>query len=174
MNLTLYLIDDEPHALDVLKTYVAQTEGLTLAGTETNPLRALEAILTQEPDLVLADIDMPQLNGLALAGLLPPNQKLVYTTSFREYGPEAYERKALDYLLKPISYDHFLRSVMRARESITTTTRPAPVEWYIRTGPRGNLRRIQISEILYLETSQHYLNVHLAQERLLTYMTVCR
>ena len=102
MNLSCYVIDDEFHALELLIAFIAKTPGLELAGASTKPLAALPEIQNHPPDITFLDVDMPDLSGLDLAGLINRQTTVVFTTSYREFAPEAFEKEASDYLLKPI------------------------------------------------------------------------
>src|SRR5690242_19383503 len=118
MNLTCYIADDERHAIDVLQAFIERTPGLQLAGTTTQAEQALADIRQLKPALTFLDIDMPRINGLQIAKETKELTQIVLTTSYREYGPEAYEQDVADYLLKPVAYDRFSQSVDRARRNL--------------------------------------------------------
>lgn len=176
MNLTTFIIDDEAHALTVLSTFIQRTPGLILSGAETNPLVALQEIgvsLTP-PDLIFADIDMPELNGLELAGILGSKSTMVFTTAFREYGPEAYALSAADYLLKPIGYDRFLSCIQKVRLLKRTQLLPlAPeVHFFVKSGNKGHLHKIIPAEVVYIEAALNYMHINSATEKISTHMNI--
>ncbi len=165
MNLTCYLIDDESHALDLLRDYIAQTPGLKLAGAGTRPLAALNEIQELRPDVTFMDVDMPELSGLDLAELVRNSTMVVFTTSYREFGPEAYERDALDYLLKPISYPRFLKCL----EKLKHREVPSPDHFYVKTGAKGVLQKIVIRDISYVSGLGAYMELHTTGGKVVTH-----
>jgi two-component system LytT family response regulator len=117
MMLNAYIVDDERHAITVLAGFIARTPGIELAGSSTSPLAALGELGTlPPPDLLFLDIDMEELNGLEMVRMVDARTRIVLTTSFREYGPEAYALSVADYLLKPVSYERFLQCVQKLRQ----------------------------------------------------------
>ena len=101
--LTCIIIDDEPLAVRLLESFVTKTSGLKLLGSYTDSVEAINAVREQRPQLLFLDIQMPDLNGMELAHMLPEGTKVIFTTAFKEYAYESYEVSALDFLLKPIS-----------------------------------------------------------------------
>lgn len=174
MNLTAYTIDDEAHALDVLAGYTKLTPGIELIGSSLNPLIALQELSDGlSPDLLLVDIDMPELNGLALAGMLKHRCKIVFTTSYREYGPEAFELAAADYLLKPIRYERFLACIQKIRSELAPTLHQLPEDhaFFVKSGNKGKLVKIIPDEIVYIEAAQNYMHIVTTQGKIITYMS---
>ena len=110
------VVDDEPLAVEMLATYIRKTPSLELAGTFTDPVQAVSAMAEIKPDLVFMDIQMPDLNGLELARLIPEDTRIIFTSAFRQYAFESYEVEALDYILKPIRYQKFLEAVSKAEK----------------------------------------------------------
>ncbi|MBO9674172.1 MAG: response regulator transcription factor [Sphingobacteriaceae bacterium] len=175
MNLTCYIIDDEYHSIEVLDKYIHQTPGLEFVGSSTNPLSALEELCTiQTPDIVLLDIDMPQLNGLDLADLIGPASNIIFTTSYREYAPEAFEKNAVDYLLKPIHYTRFLKAVTKVRSNLSNQTNQiaSNLFFFVKSNIKGKFNRITIAEILYIENIGNYIIIHMNDENVTTYLTL--
>jgi len=175
MTLKCYLIDDEPHALELLEGYIYKTHGLTLLGKSLNPLEALPDIAGGNiPDITFLDIDMPQLNGLEVAGIIGNQTRIIFTTSFREHGPEAYEKDAVDYLLKPISYERFLKGISKVRKLLSDTgaDQVRPSYFLIKSGTKGNFRRIDIAEIRYIENIGNYIYIYVANEKIAAYLTL--
>jgi DNA-binding LytR/AlgR family response regulator len=109
------IVDDEPLAVKLLESFVAKTPDLELLGSFTDSVEAINAIREKRPQLLFLDIQMPDLNGMELAHMLPEGTKVIFTTAFKEYAFESYEVSALDFLLKPIRYNKFLAAVEKAK-----------------------------------------------------------
>ena len=123
--MTCIIVDDEPLAVKLLESFVKKTPDLQLLGAFTDSVEAVNAVKSQQPDLLFLDIQMPDLNGMELARMIPPATRVVFTTAFKEYAFESYEVSALDFLLKPIRYNKFLAAVDKARQ------------WYGREGQQA-------------------------------------
>ena len=115
-TLRTIIVDDEPLAVKMLEGYVARTPSLTLAGSFNDPVQALSEIRALAPEIVFLDIQMPDLDGMELSRMLPPDTRVIFTTAFKQYAFESYEVSALDFLLKPIRYQKFLEAVQKAQE----------------------------------------------------------
>ena len=113
------IVDDEPLAVKLLESFVAKTPDLELLGSFTDSVEAINAVREKRPQLLFLDIQMPDLNGMELAHMLPEGTKVIFTTAFKEYAFESYEVSALDFLLKPIRYNKFLAAVEKAKEWFT-------------------------------------------------------
>ncbi|MBX0335385.1 LytTR family DNA-binding domain-containing protein [Pontibacter sp. HSC-14F20] len=175
--ITCYIVDDEAHAIQVLTRYIQQTPGLLLLGSEENPLLALDAITRglHQPDIVFADVEMPQLSGVKLAELLAPHTRVVFTTAFSGFALDAFDRNAVDYLLKPILYERFLVSVTRIRErrnAYFSFTGKEEAYCYVKGESRGKLVRVVLRHIQYIQAMQNYLILHLRDKKLITYLTL--
>ncbi len=119
MNLTCMIVDDEPLAVRLLESFVNKTPGLELLASFTDSVEAINAIKQHSPNLLFLDIQMPDLNGMELAHMIPETTRIIFTTAFKEYAFESYEVSALDFLLKPIRYNKFLAAVEKAKEWFT-------------------------------------------------------
>ena len=184
--ITCIIVDDEPLAVKLLESFVAKTANLELLGSFTDSVEAINAIREQRPQLLFLDIQMPDLNGMELAHMLPEGTKVIFTTAFKEYAFESYEVSALDFLLKPIRYNKFIAAVEKAQEwfmhsqpqpaNITPlSSHPSPLtktSMFIRVD--GELRQISFDHILYVEGMKDYVRFHLENERLplTTHMTM--
>ena len=114
--LSCIIVDDEPLAVKLLESFVCRTPDLQLLGSFTDSVEAINAIKEQKPNLLFLDIQMPDLNGMELAHMLPEETRVVFTTAFKEYAFESYEVSALDFLLKPIRYNKFMAAVEKAKK----------------------------------------------------------
>lgn len=177
--ITCFVVDDEAHAIEVLQRYIEKTPGLQLIGTEENPLLALEDIAggRLSPEIVFVDIDMPQLSGVELAELLKRYTGVVFTTAYADYALQAFDTNAVDYLLKPITYERFLQAVNKIRESIHAKAclPPRHVDLgyiFIKSDMKGKMVKVTLEEILYIEALQNYIKIHLANGIHVTYLTM--
>ena len=107
------IVDDEPKAIELLKSYLAHFANLELVGTFRNGLKAFEFISKEEVELIFLDINMPHINGMSLARMIGKDTAVIFTTAYSEYAVESYEVEAVDYLLKPISLERFTRAVSK-------------------------------------------------------------
>lgn len=161
------IVDDEPLALELLEGFVAKTEGLVLVDKFRNPKEALAFLEVEGADMLLVDIEMPNLNGMDLAKARPENCAVVFTTAYSEYATQAFELDAVDYLLKPFGYDRFLHAVEKAKEynwlrEHKEEYQASEVQFQerfliIRTGSR--LMRLPIADILFIEGLGEYVKV---------------
>lgn len=188
MTLTCIIVDDEPLAVKLLESFVAKTPDLELLGSFTDSVEAINAIKQQKPQLLFLDIQMPDLNGMELAHMLPDGTRVIFTTAFKEYAFESYEVSALDFLLKPIRYNKFIAAVEKAREwfglrgekTQEAEQSPAPQM----STPNGNnslflkvdgeYRQVALDKILYVSGMKDYVMFYLEGERkpLITHLTM--
>lgn len=175
MMMTVYIIDDEAHAINTLKAYIEKTPELQLIGSSTDPVSALPFLTGDDPPmLLLLDVDMPGISGLELAGLLPRNISTVFITSFREFGVEAFELSAVDFLLKPISYPRFLKAVQKVKEE---HSRPRVLEkdksyLFVKGDVKEKYIKIVIAEIQFVRAALNYIEIHFAGDKVITYLTL--
>lgn len=174
---TCYVVDDERHAIEVLSRYIQNTPGLQLVGSEENPLQALDAIASGKvsADITFLDVDMPQLSGVDLAGLINSHTAVVFTTAYPDYAYQAFEKNAVDFLLKPISYERFLRAVSKVKETLQPkpsipATEQSDGYFFIKTDVKGKFVRVNFEEINYIEAMQNYVRIHTSTQKLITYL----
>ncbi|MDE6480935.1 MAG: LytTR family DNA-binding domain-containing protein [Muribaculaceae bacterium] len=115
-QLKCIVIDDEPLARELIKTYVEKTPSLTLLGCFESAADAVKTVMEGSADLIFLDINMPMLNGIDFAALIPPSTRIIFVTAYDSYALQGFKVNALDYLLKPVSYSDFIKSVSRAIE----------------------------------------------------------
>ncbi len=155
------IIDDEPLALNVLADYVQQTDGLQLVDITTNPVVGLQRVLNGEADLVLLDIEMPGVSGIEFMKQAGDNCKIILTTAYPGYAIDGFENNAVDYLLKPISFERFTRAIKKLGEGPAMPTRAD----YIFVKSEYKLLRIDFTNILYLESLRDYVAIHTIDKR---------
>ena len=161
-------IDDEPLALKLLSGYIAKTPFLSLQGEFDNPLAAIEFLEHTAVDLIFLDIHMPDLNGIEFVRALASNPKIIFTTAYEKYAIEGFKLEAMDYLLKPFSYEEFLVAAQKAKKQIeleqkATITIEANNEFlFLKSDYK--IRRINFDDILYIEGLKDYVKVYLRNE----------
>lgn len=174
-NLTCIAVDDEAPALRVIQQYVLQTEGLTMPQTFRNPLQAAEWLKQNPCDILLLDIQMPQLNGLDFFKQLTTKPVVIFTTAYGEFAADAFDVDAADYLRKPFSYERFLKAIDKARDYVNAKkvkAEPGGVnstDGFISVKANGRLVKIPFNDILYVEAYQEYIKIFTPTERIITY-----
>ncbi len=172
--ITCYIVDDESHAIETLAAYIEKAPGLSLIGSATNPLVALDEITTSvQPDITFLDVDMPQLSGLELAGLINDRTKVIFTTAFSEYAVAAFEKNASDYLLKPISFERFLTSIKKVTDSLPSKNANSQEDhFYIKSNIKGKLIKLFFGDIVHIESIKNYLSIFTSENKFVTYLTM--
>lgn len=185
--INVLIVDDEPLALDVLETYIAQMPELNLVRRCSNALEANEALKHNDIDLMFLDIQMPQLTGVDFVKTLAKPPLIVFTTAYSNYAIQGFELNALDYLLKPISLDRFMKAVNKAVEQIDMMKKeesPAAQPPAIggKLGDDGldfffvkadkKLVKVNFEDIVYIEGLKDYVIIRLMQGRVITLQTM--
>ncbi|MDH6354452.1 two-component system LytT family response regulator [Dysgonomonas sp. PH5-45] len=169
MKLKCVIIDDEPLAIDLLKSYVNQTPTLDLVGAFENPLEATELLRTGGVNILFLDINMPQISGMEFSKTIDSNIKVIFTTAYDQYALEGFRLNALDYLLKPVSYSEFLQAVNKALEWFRLLETSESVAGsnntsiFIKSGYR--MEKLDFDNILYIENQKDYVKFHLEDEK---------
>ncbi len=162
-------IDDEPLALQLVKGYIEKTPFLELAGSFDNPVDAVVFIKSSDVDLVLLDIQMPDITGTELARVISGGPKIIFTTAYEKYALEGFRLDAVDYLLKPFSYAEFLKAVQKAQKLIDLETKQLPSlevkNDFLFIKSEYKIRRINFSEINYIEGLRDYVKIFLTEEK---------
>jgi two-component system, LytTR family, response regulator len=174
MNLICIIIDDEPNAVNLLEILIAQSTEWRLLAKCYNGLEALEFLKTNKVDFIFLDINMPLLSGMDLAGLLPQQTKIIFTTAYSEYAAESYTFQTLDYLVKPITLKRFLGAVQKIESYFhkpenEKSNLSAPLQEYFFVKSGKAIRKILLKNILYFEGEKEYVRLVTAQEQLLVY-----
>jgi two-component system, LytTR family, response regulator LytT len=163
MKLKTIAIDDEPLAITLLIDYISKTPFLELAGTFDNPLDAVDFLHHEQIDLILVDIQMPDLTGIEFTRMLENGPKIIFTTAYAQYALEGFKLNATDYLLKPFSYEEFLKAAQKAYkiaelENNAATTVEANNQ-FLFLKSEYKIRRINFNDILYIEGLKDYIKV---------------
>src|SRR5919202_4914196 len=174
MNLTCLIVDDEPLAIQLLEGHIQLTPFLIHRHTCYHALEALNWLETNTVDLIFLDINMPYLSGIQLKALLPAHQQVIFTTAYSDYAVKSYELNAVDYLLKPVTFERFLKAAMKVRKSLeasqpTGATPPTESETsiYIKSGK--DYLKVAYDDILYIEALKDYVTVVTPTARIIAY-----
>lgn len=180
MDITCIIVDDEPLAVEIMEAYIEKVPYLKLTGSFNNGLDALQFIKNNPADLILLDIQMPELTGLQLIGILDNPPFVIFTTAYDQYAIKSYELEAVDYLLKPFDLERFLKAIEKVWKRKTQSCRSQPAEpsagevhqpesfIFIKTEHR--LQRIEKHNILYIEGMKNYLRVITSAGKYMTLM----
>jgi len=172
------IVDDEPHAIEVLDHYVKQTPHLHLVDTFTNPIEALQLIGQQKIDLVFLDIQMPELSGIDFIKAIQGKSKIILTTAYSEFALEGYELYVVDYLLKPIRLPRFLAAVQKAVEQINAIHDASLHDnarddyLFVKTESKGKLLKINLADIDFIESMKNYVAIHRGGQKTLVYTSM--
>jgi len=157
------VIDDEPLALDLLKDYIEKIPFLKLERTFTNPIEALGYLQENKVDLVFLDVELPYLSGIEFVKCLQSKPLIIFTTAYEKYALEGYKLNAIDYLLKPFSYEEFMKAAQKARKQVeleigALSTIEANSQ-FLFLKSEYKIKRINFSDILYIEGLKDYIKV---------------
>jgi len=174
MSLSCIIVDDEPNAVNLLEILIRQNTQWQLLGMCYDALEAISFLKSNKPDFVFLDINMPQLTGMELAGLLSKDTKIVFTTAYSEYAAESYSFETIDYLLKPITLKRFL-SAMQKIESYFSSREvndkllhdAGPAYFFVKSGKE--LRKILLEDIQYFEGEKEYVRLVSTTGQMLIY-----
>lgn len=171
MNLHCIIIEDEPYAQKLLEGYIQRASFLVLGGIFTNPLEALPFLSEHKVDVIFLDIEMPELNGMEFIESLANDVHIIFTTAFSHYAVESYEKGAVDYLLKPINFNRFLKAVNRLQALQMRKSEPEAVEAkdsiYIKTDRR--YINLKYDDLYYIEGLKDYVIFHTEAHKYVVY-----
>lgn len=164
------LIDDEPPAIELLQKYAGMVDQLEVVGTSHSAVHAFNSLKDLNVDLMFLDIRMPVLNGLDFIKTLKHPPATIFTTAYREYALEGYDLDVIDYLLKPIAFDRFLKAVNRYQERVVTNksaaTPIAPQPEYIFCNVNKTRHKVALDDIIYIESLKDYVRIHMPDNNL--------
>lgn len=172
------IVDDEPVAREILENHLSKIEKVSLAGSCKNALEAFHIINTQKVDLIFLDINMPEISGLSFAKSINKNIKVIFTTAYREYAVDGFDLQAVDYLLKPISFERLLQAL---NKYLNENTAIQPQEFIPDEDERNDyffvrsdrkMIKISYQDILFMESLSDYLKIHLKDKTVVTRETI--
>jgi DNA-binding LytR/AlgR family response regulator len=179
------IVDDEPSAIDILKIYVDKIPYLEVVLASTDAIEALTYLKANPVDLVFLDINMPDISGLDFAHLAKGKAKIIFTTAYAEFALESYKHEALDYLMKPVSFNDFLTASQKMLALVNAQPRnvekvalieekeDADDYIYVKTEHKGKLMKILYSDILYIESLKNYISIYTTdKEQTVTLLTM--
>ncbi|WP_448607469.1 LytR/AlgR family response regulator transcription factor [Paenimyroides ceti] len=178
-KISCIILDDEPMAVSLLSKYVEKTATLELVKATTNPFEVLETIATVPVDVIFIDIQMPELTGIQMMEMIGNKAKFIITSAYSEYALKGYEHNVVDYLLKPISFDRFYKSIVKLQDiSSLPKTMETPVkveeeqEGFLFVKTDGRLVKINLNDLFFVEGLKDYLYLHLRNEKLIVLDTL--
>ncbi|MEO0582490.1 MAG: LytTR family DNA-binding domain-containing protein [Bacteroidota bacterium] len=182
MSLRCIIVDDEPLALDVLESYIEKIDGLEMVARLDNAVDAFNFLNRHTIDLLFLDIQMPKLTGIELLKNISHKPKVIFTTAYRDYALQGYELDVVDYLLKPISFDRFLRAVNKVyqinqpkQEQVTQYLAPDVqpyAESFIYLKSDKKMVKVLLKEILYIESLKDYVRVFSPDKSVTAYQRI--
>lgn len=175
------MVDDEPFAMDLIKDYIMRTPFLEFLQSFSNPFKALDYLNRERVDLVFLDINMPELSGIQLINTMQRAPMVIFTTAYSHYAVESYEYNAVDYLLKPVKYERFLKAVSKASSlmgSNSTTFEKEVLKGeaidsspiFIKSG--FQLVKLDPKDIFYIEAAGNYMCFHTKEQRIMSLLTM--
>jgi DNA-binding LytR/AlgR family response regulator len=176
--MNVIIVDDEPLALDILETYIEQIPDLNLIARCENALEAREVLKNQTVDLIFLDIQMPELTGIDFAKTLLNPPMIVFTTAFPNFAVEGFELNAIDYLLKPVSFDRFNKAIQKCmskleiKKSKSTIDQEENQQDYIFVKADKKLIKVKYADILYIEGLKDYVIIRTETGRVITLQTM--
>jgi two-component system, LytTR family, response regulator len=173
------VVDDEPLALHILEDYISKMPFLTLVKATTNPIEALQLVQEGGIDLVFLDVQMPELTGIQFLRIANGKAKVILTTAYSQYALEGYELDVIDYLLKPIAFDRFFKSVQKAQTIIqpsakqevkqeTSNPQNDFLSDFIFVKTEHKIQKVYLNEILFIEGLKDYISIFTPAERIIT------
>jgi DNA-binding LytR/AlgR family response regulator len=176
------VVDDEPLALHILEDYISKMPFLQLVKATTNPIEALTMVQAAEADLVFLDVQMPELTGIQFLKIANGKAKVILTTAYPQYALEGYELDVVDYLLKPIAFDRFFKSVQKAQSIIQpvvakpqqVVVQAEPVQQddfstdFIFVKTEHKIQKVYLHDIMFIEGLKDYISIFTSAERIIT------
>lgn len=173
MSLSCIIVDDEPLAIEIVEAYVGKIDQLKLMGTFRNALDAFAFLQQQPVDLIFLDIQMPKLSGLDFIKTLRNPPRVIFTTAYREYAIEGFELEVVDYLLKPIPFDRFLKAIAKVMHQPTPSLPAAgkvesASEDYVYFKVDKKMVKTRMADVLYIESIKDYVKVRTSEKEIVT------
>jgi DNA-binding LytR/AlgR family response regulator len=166
------ITDDEPFARKGLQGYMEQIDFLDLKGACENALE-LNSLLKREPvDLLFLDIEMPYVTGIDFLKNITAPPKVIFTTAYEKYALQGFELEVLDYLLKPISFERFMRAANKAFDYFRGQQVPAAAADYIFVKADSKLEKIHFSDILFIEALENYVAIYTGEKKIISHLTL--
>jgi DNA-binding LytR/AlgR family response regulator len=171
MKLRCLLIDDEPPALKILASYISNINGLEIVAQCKNAIEALDVLHQKTVDVIFLDIKMPKILGTEFLKNLSHPPKVIFVTAYRDYAVEGYELDAVDYMVKPVSFERFFKAITKLnrvidKETVTTTVEyKSNPEAFVYLKVDKDMKKIFVNEIVYIESWKDYVKLFLANNK---------
>ncbi|WP_300601983.1 LytTR family DNA-binding domain-containing protein [Niabella sp.] len=171
------VIDDEQAAIDVLVNYIRRVSDLELVGTSTDPLKGLELIKNTHPDVLFLDIQMDEISGIELMNMLEQNIQVIFCTAYSDFAVESYDLDALDYLMKPIPFDRFMKAIRKIRNFPNGPEKNGhdeiPDDYiFVKTESKGKILKVNFVDIDFVEAKNNYIAFHCSKKTIMVYSTM--
>lgn len=170
MKIKCIITDDEPVARKGLRGYIEKIDFLTLTGECEDAIQLNTLLKTQQVDLIFLDIEMPEMTGLELLSNLTNPPKVIIVSAYEQYALKGYEFEVVDYLLKPVSFDRFLKSANRIHDLLQTEQKDA--DDYIFVKSDKQLKKILFRDILFIESMENYVIIQTVSSKEIVYTTL--
>jgi DNA-binding LytR/AlgR family response regulator len=172
------IVDDEPVAREIMEVHLSKIEAVKIEGSCKNAIEAFNILNRKKIDLIFLDINMPEISGLSLAKSVNKEVKIIFTTAYREYAVDGFDLRAVDYLLKPISFERLLQAISKYLDENTVVPKPEKIElipeksesFFVRA--ERKMVKICFSEILYIESLADYVKIHLSDKAVVSRETI--
>ncbi len=173
---TCIIVDDQQAAVDMLAEHIKKVPPLTVRLAETDPLKALSFLDKEKPDIIFLDIDMPGMSGIDIVEILKDKcgysmPKIVFTTAHEEFALKGFEYGVIDYILKPVTFSRFKKSVDRIINTLDKHTAGNPLDFFF-VDVYGEKIRINFADIIYIEGARNYVSISTTLKKLTVYNTV--
>ena len=171
MKLRCLLIDDEPPALKILASYISNINGLEIVAQCKNAIEALDVLHQKSVDVIFLDIKMPKMLGTEFLKNLSNPPKVIFVTAYRDYAVDGYELDAVDYLVKPVSFERFFKAItklnrMIGKETVTTTADYVPnPEAFVYLKVDKDMKKVFVNDIVYIESWKDYVKLFLVNNK---------
>ena len=181
MSLQCFIVDDEPLAIEVIENHIKKVDGLRIAGTFNNAIEAFDELYRTQVDVIFLDIQMPKLNGIEFLKTLKNPPRIIFTTAYREFAIEGFDLDAVDYLLKPISFERFLKAVGKlfshsdspsVAHVPTVAQATQPMVEHIFVPSEKKLVKITLPEIIFIESQRDYVRITTDQKEVLSHQSI--
>lgn len=168
------IVDDEQHAIDILKHYVEQSSQLNLVLATTKAIEAINLVQSRKIDLIFLDVQMPEISGIEVVHAINGKCKVIFTTAYENYAVQGYELEVVDFLLKPISLSRFLRAVQKVQDTLPKKNSDSaePDFIYVKTGFKNQVEKIILSTIQYIESTKNYAIIHHEGKKTTVYISL--
>ncbi|MET1053685.1 MAG: LytTR family DNA-binding domain-containing protein [Pedobacter sp.] len=171
-----FIIDDESHAIDTLKKYAKDSGQLEIIGSSQNPLEAVKFI-NERKDIAITflDIDMPEISGLDVADLIYQNTAIIFTTGHAGYAVEGFEKNISDFMLKPISFSRFMKSLTKVIAQLEKKVQEEAKNdtyFFVNPGIKGKMLKINFNDVEFIEGLNNYIVIHTPPNNHIIYLTM--